>query len=408
MNILLINHYAGSERHGMEYRPFYLSREWVKLGHRVTIVAASASHLRVQAPDLKGDVTEEEIEGIHYIWLKTPGYSGNGVGRARNIMAFVFRLLLYKGRLVRDCRPDVVIASSTYPLDAVPARRIARECRAKLVYEVHDLWPLSLIELAGMSPWHPFVIMLQRAENFACRNSDRVASMLPKADLHMRQHGMADHKFAYVPNGIHVAEWQREPAPLPEEHRVVFARLKEEGRFVVGYAGSHGLANSLHTLVDAAALVQTEAVAFVLVGHGPEKAALQQRAQRLGLRNTVFLPPVPKLAVPRVLSSMDALFMGCNRRPIYRFGISPNKLVDYMMAAKPVVNAVEAGNDIVSDSGCGITIAPEDPQAVAAAVTRLICLPATERAAMGSRGREYVLAHHDYRVLAQQFLTILQ
>jgi glycosyltransferase involved in cell wall biosynthesis len=105
---------------------------------------------------------------------------------------------------------------------------------------------------------------------------------------------------------------------------------------------------------------------------------------------------------------MDALFLGWNRLSLYRYGISPNKLMDYMMAAKPVIHAVEAGNDPVSESGCGISCAPEDPEAIARAVLDLMrrCTP-EERSAMGQRGKDYVLQHHSYATLASQFLEVM-
>jgi glycosyltransferase involved in cell wall biosynthesis len=408
MNILLINHYAGSNRHGMEYRPFYLAREWVSLGHQVSIVAASCSHVRTQAPRITGDATEEKIEGIRYLWLKTPGYRANGIGRVANILAFVSQLVRQRAALIRNGRPDIVIASSTYPLDVIPARRIAQKCAAQLIYEVHDLWPLSPIELGGMSPGHPFIMLMQWAENFAYRNADRVASMLPKAEDHMRRHGLGPDKFAYLPNGIDTAEWQSDLATMPPAHRAALARMKAEGRFIVGYAGAHGLANALHTLLEAAQHVQRASIGFVLVGQGPEKEALQLQARRLGLMNTEFLPPVPKRCMPALLASMDVLYIGLKRTPIFRFGISPNKLMDYMMAGKPVIQAIEAGNDMVVESECGVSVPPEDPAAVAKAVLQLMSVTPADRRAMGMRGRKYVLANHDYRMLAQRFLSIMQ
>jgi glycosyltransferase involved in cell wall biosynthesis len=408
MNILLINHYAGSAKHGMEYRPYYLAREWIRQGHQVTIVGASWTHTRMRAPEVNGNVTEEEIDGIRYIWLKTPAYHGNGVARVLNIMAFVGQLLRYGGtRVIGAYKPEVVIASSTYPLDMVPAYHLARRYHAKLIYEIHDLWPLSLIEVGGMSPRHPFIMLLQWAEDFGYRRADRVVSLLPKAGSYMRAHGMADHKFAYIPNGIDVAEWQGEAAPLPEEHRVALRRLKEEKRFLVGYAGAHGLANGLHILIEAAQRLQTEPVTFVLVGHGPEKEGLCQQARQRGLTNLLFLPSVPKPAIPAFLAAMDVLFISLQKTPLFRFGVSPNKLMDYMMAGKPVIQAIEAGNDLVRESGCGISVRPEDSEAVVAAVLQLMSCKPAEREAMGHRGKQYVLAYHDYRILVQQFLGIL-
>jgi glycosyltransferase involved in cell wall biosynthesis len=408
MNILLINHYAGSPKHGMEYRPYYLAREWVNAGHQVTIAAASYSHLRVQAPHVHGPMTQESIDGVRYCWLKTPRYEGNGIRRSLNMGAFVMQLLRHRSGLICDRRPDLVIASSTYPLDIYPAHRIARRAGAKLVFEVHDLWPLTPMELGKMSAWHPFIFTLQRAEDFACRHSDRIISMLPKADAHLQQRGMAAHKFAYIPNGIHHSEWEADALPLPSEHAAAIDRLRSQGHFIVAYAGAHGVANALCTVIEAAARLRQEPVTFVLVGQGPEKDLLESQARAAGLTNLIFLPAVPKRAVFSLLKAMDALYIGLARQPLFRFGVSPNKLFDYMMAAKPIVQAIDAGNDLVAESECGISCPAEDPAALAEAVLRLHSMPAAQREAMGRRGKDFVMRHHDYRILARRFLDAVQ
>jgi glycosyltransferase involved in cell wall biosynthesis len=351
-------------------------------------------------------MAEERIDGIRYVWVRTPSYHGNGFARAVNIFAFVAVLSLRQGEALGTNLPDVVIASSTYPLDFVAARRVAARAGAKVIYEVHDLWPLSLIELGNMSRWHPFIVLMQWAENYACRRADGIVSLLPKAEPHLRQHGMPEGHFTYIPNGIVVEEWQNHKAPvsLPDEHRGALAALQKTGSFLIGYAGAHGVANSLHIVVEAARLLRDKPICFVLVGKGPEKESLQQRARQQGLLNMVFLPPVPKSSVPQLLSALDALYIGLPRRPVFRFGISPNKLMDYMMAGKPLIQGIEAGNDLVAESGCGLSIAPESPGALAGAAMQIMTWSPSERDQAGRRGREYVLRHHDYRALARHFL----
>jgi len=404
MNILLINHYAGSHAYGMEYRPYYLGREWVKLGHEVTVLAATHSHLRTSTPPIRGEFTPEEIDGIHYVWVKTPPYQGNGVRRLLNMLTFVGRLSRRCAALADQYRPDLVVASSTYPLDIFPAHRIARKSGARLVYEVHDLWPLTLIELGRMSKWNPLVVLLQWAENFAYRKSDYVVSLLPNTLEHMRAHGMAEEKLRYIPNGIVTADWSAALEPMPREHAETLAALKQGGNFLVAYAGAHGVANALDSFVTAGSMLRHERVAFLLVGQGPEKARLQRRARDLAASNVHFLPSVPKAAVPSLLAAMDVLYIGLADRPIYRFGVSPNKLMDYMMAAKPVIHAINAGTNLVEAAGCGLSIPPEQPQAIAAAVGKLMQMPPEDRAAMGQRGARYVMEHHDFTVLARRFL----
>lgn len=407
MNILLINHYAGTPQYGMEYRPYYLAREWSRLGHNVSVVASSQSHLRSRPPLINGTITEEQIDGIRYVWLRSPKYRGNGLGRIRNILTFLLRLESGTRKIVGSCPPDIVIASSTYTLDIFPASRIASRFGAKLFYEVHDLWPLSPMELGDMSRWHPFILLVQWAENYSCRRSDRVVSLLPKAESHLRQHGMSAGKFAYIPNGIDAHEWNSQMEPLPEEHRKTLESLRKTGSFLVAYAGAHGVANALHTIIEAAKLLRDKPVCFVLVGKGPEKEALQRSARESKLNNVVFLPPVPKSAVPSLLTSFDALYIGLQRQPIYRFGISPNKLMDYMMSGRPVLQAIEAGNDLVTESGCGITLSAEDPRALADATLRLMSWTPAQRDEAGRRGHAYIVANHDYRALASRFLDVM-
>ena len=409
MNILLINHYAGSPRHGMEYRPYYLAREWVRAGHQVQIVAAAYSHVRSVQPQVAGEPidqpVDELIDGIAYRWLPAPAYIGNGVGRVRNIWAFLKQVWCDVPMWAERFKPDVVIASSTYPMDIWVARRIARRSGAKLVYEVHDLWPASLIELAGMSPRHPFVQLCQKAENDAYRDADVVVSMLPKVADHMAAHGLDLRRLHIVPNGIALDDWQAAPAPLAPGLAAHLDALQRAGQTIVGYAGSHGLPNALDVLLDAAALLRDRPIAFVLVGGGHEKARLARRVQDENLTNVTLFDPIQKAQIPAFLQRLTIAYIGWLRVPIYRFGIAPNKLMDYMMAGCAVLHSVEAGNDPVADAGCGLTVSPESAPAVAAGLLALAARSIEERRVMGARGRAFVLAHHTYAVLAQRFIA---
>jgi glycosyltransferase involved in cell wall biosynthesis len=404
MNIVYINHYAGGPALGMEFRPYYLAREWVRAGHRVTMLGADFSHVRARQP-AAGD---ELIDGIACRWYRTPAYQGNGVGRVKNIAAFLAAVWRDTPRLLAEARPDVVIASSTYPMDIWVARRLARRAGAVLVHEVHDLWPLSPIELSGMSPRHPFILLCQAAEDAACRDADVVVSMLPKVHQHMASRGLDLRKLHIVPNGITPDEWTGEPAPLRDDVVQALAAARDAGQVVVGYAGSMGLPNALDVLLDAAQRLRDEPLGIVMVGSGHERDRLAARIRSEGLHRVHLLEPIPKAQVRAFLASVDIAYIGWQRVPIYRFGIAPNKLMDYMMAGCAVLHSVEAGNDPVADSGCGLTVAPEDPAAVADGLRRLAALPAEERHAMGQRGRAYVLAHHTYPVLAQRFIDAVE
>jgi glycosyltransferase involved in cell wall biosynthesis len=434
MNILYLNHYAGGPDWGMEFRPWHLAREWARMGHRVDIVAASFSHVRSRQPQrgqllpsaMPGSMGHSSLEDVRWHWYTSNEYAGNGLGRVRNIGQFLGRVTWHARAIARQARPDVVIASSTYPMDIWVAARIARLARAGgarglLVHEVHDLWPLSPIELNGMSPAHPFIRLCQAAEDWACRHADRVVSMLPNVADHLRAHGLPEGRLHIVGNGIHPEDWRPEQVqPLRDDLARHLAGLRAQGCCVVGYAGSHGTPNAMEHLLDAAAQLQADgsasgqpgdghaSIACVLVGDGHEKAALQARARVLGLANVRFFDPVPKAQVPAFLAQVDVAYIGWQDLPIYRFGIAPNKLFDYMMAGRPVLHSVAAANDPVALSGCGLTVAPADATAIARGLRTLAAMDPALRVAMGERGRAHVLAHHSWPVLARRFLDALE
>jgi glycosyltransferase involved in cell wall biosynthesis len=400
MAILLINHYAGSPSHGMEYRPYYFGRVWVDYGYTVNIVASAYSHVRIHQPVMKDPCTTEVIDGINYTWLNSPSYHGNGIARVINIIWFIFQLLKYTKEIIKDKYPKVVIASSTYPLDIFPAYLIAKRTKAKLVYEVHDLWPLTLIEVGGFSKYHPFIILLQIAENFAYKYADKVISMLPKAIDHMLVHGMGAEKYVHVPNAVDIKDWNLKISPESELHANVIGKARDNGNFLVGYFGTLGMANALDTFIKSASFIREYPIKLILVGQGPEKQKLEQLVREQELTNVVFLPPVPKTDIPCLLSYMDGLYIGLKQSPLFRFGISPNKMLDYMMAGKPVINAIEAGNDPVLESGCGYSVPPNNPDLIAEAIIKLCQLAPEKREEMGSRGRQYIVNNHDVNKLA--------
>lgn len=405
MQILYIDHYAGSPNYGMEYRPYYLAREWVRSGHKVTIVGASYSHVRQKQPKCAKKNAYETIDDIQYIWCKTPVYKGNGFPRAKNIFSFVAGLYSLIPKL-QELHPDIVIASSTHPLDIFPAAKLAKKVCAKLVFEVHDLWPLTPVEVGGMSSKHPFIMLLQWAENYAYKNADSVISLLPGAKRHMLNHGLKSNKFHVVPSGIDLAEWESNHDKLPTStHQSTFNKLKAQGKFIVGYAGSHGKANALDQLVDAAKIIGNSPFHFVFVGDGPEKNRLISKVQTFLLKNVTFLPSVSKSTVPALLAEMDALYLGWLNRPIYRFGINPNKLFDYMMAGKPIIHSCSASNDLVAKARAGISVEAENPHAIAKAIRTLATMTTEQRDKLGQLGKEYVFRNHDYRLLAQKFLA---
>jgi glycosyltransferase involved in cell wall biosynthesis len=303
-----------------------------------------------------------------------------------------------------DENPDVIIASSTYPLDNYPAYKLAKKSNAKYVYEVHDLWPLSPMELGGYSRYHPFILLMQCAENFAYNHVDKVVSILPHSKQHMIDHGLREEKFVHIPNGISL----NKKGYVETINEDIQARIPRD-KFIVGYTGTFGLSNSLHTLFEAASIIRKEHIGifFILVGKGPEKERLLGLKKSLILDNLIIIDAVPHDQIQSVVVCFDVCVITWNRRSLYQFGVSPNKIFDYMYAGKPIVQAIEAGNDIVSAAQCGVTVEPENPQAIADGILKLYRMSREEREKLGDNGKRYVLANHTYNILAKQFLEAI-
>lgn len=402
MNIVMLAQYAGSPQLGMVYGHYYLAREWVQLGHDVTIVAASFGHSRTNQPNVGRRAKTEYIDGVRYRWIPTASYSAaSNLGRVWNIAQYSVKCFLGNAGFGS---PDIVVCSSHHPFAIYSARRLARRHDATLVFEVRDLWPLTLVELGGISPRHPFVRLMQSAEDCAYRHSDAVVSVLPSAKEYMVSRGMEPGKFLFIPNGADLSN-DVHPESMPSAHIRALERARSAGQFVVGYAGSLNRANVLHTLIEAVALCRDSGVTAAILGRGPAEAELRELARTLRVDgNVLFLDAVPKAQVVDFLGRVDIAYLGLQHKEFYRFGVSLTKFNDYMLARRPIVAAMDASGNLVLESGAGVTCQPERPQELMYAIESLRRLSPDERLQMGESGRSWIEQHRDYKVLSRDFL----
>jgi glycosyltransferase involved in cell wall biosynthesis len=402
VHLLIINHNAGRPDLGYMFRPYYLAREWIKDGHSVTIIGSTFSHVR----KIITKAGEEKYDGIQYIWIKSRKYNGNGLGRLLAMIQFISKIWFRAKIISSKYRPDIVIASSTYPLDIYPAQRIAKYAKAQLCFELHDLWPLSPMELGGYSKRHPFIRVMQMAEDYYCKHADKVISIIPLAKDYLIGRGLDGRKYFHVPNGVAPEEW-KDSEPLIPDLAERISKIKSQFGFLIAYAGAHGVANALDTLLLAAAKLSEKNIGIVLIGGGPEKENLTKRSQALGLNNVFFVDTIPKKQIPALLTQFDTLYIGLQKESLFRFGISPNKIFDYMMAAKPIVQAIDSGNNLVEEANCGLYAAAENADEVSEAILKLKALSPDQRTKLGQNGKEYVLQNHTYSVLARKFLEFI-
>ena len=196
---------------------------------------------------------------------------------------------------------------------------------------------------------------------------------------------------------------------MDTEHAVLIDKLKKDNRFIVCYLGGHALSNALDVFLDAAkSMKDDQRFAFLMVGNGVEKPRLQERAAKEEVDNLFFLPPIKKSQVPSLLRETDALYVGAEPCSLYRFGVSMNKVYDYMMAGKPIIYGVNAANNDVEEADCGITILPGSADEICRAARSLYEMPQAERKKMGEKGRAWVSENCDYSKLARSFLDAMR
>lgn len=400
--IWLINQYASTPETGMGGRHYYLARELAKQGHKVYLVAASYTHLLRHPPSVEQTYEIQSIEGFNFVWIRMPGYAeAHSKKRIFNWFLFAWKLRGLKNYI--SSSPDVILYSSPSLVGFLGAKYLARHYSVRLAFEVRDIWPLTLVELGGYSSKHLFIRFLQWVEDKAYRDADVVISNLKKSVDHMVFRGMPLQKFFWIPNGISVDE--------VAHARPLSAVAQEQvpgNKFVVGYAGTLGLANAMVFFVQAAeALKAVEGIAFVIVGDGKEKQSLQALARERNIDNLYFIDPISKSEVQSMLALFDVCYLGWNNDALYRFGIAPNKIPEYLYSGRPILHSFSGECDSVVEANAGLTVQAENPQAVAGAILKLYRMSGSEREALGNNGRRYVLEHHEYGNLAKKLTRAL-
>lgn len=294
--------------------------------------------------------------------------------------------------------PDIIIGSSPQPFAALAAERLASDYNIPFIMEVRDLWPQSLIDLGKTSKYHPFIILLAMLEKYLYKKAAKIVTALPGASNYISELGFPKDKIVWIPNGIDLTL-------VPE-----FNKSMQNNVFTVMYTGAHGVGNGLDTVLYAADSIMKQLgdkILFRFIGDGVEKNNLKNLSSKLKLENVAFEDPVPKAHVYNKMNEADIFLMTLMKSPVFKWGISPNKLFDYLAMSKPVVFGVEAYNDPVKEAGAGISVSPEDPQALAEAILKLYNISVEEREEMGLRGRQHVEENYDFNKLAEKLEVVL-
>lgn len=386
---------------GQVSRGYGLMREFARMGYRAVIVTSDSMGKFDAPPADRALVFDRLPGGVELCCVRTLKYmESRSLKRLLSWADFEIKLLrLRKSALPR---PDALIVSSLSLLTILNGLRLRRRYRCRLIFEIRDIWPLSLIHLGRVSPRHPLVLLLGVVERIGYSRADAIVGTMPNLREHVHQVTKKHLPVTCVPMGVD-PDTLEAATPLPEEYATTYL---PKDKFIVAYAGSVGIANALDMLFQLAeSTADRDDIHYVVLGGGE---LLQQYIERYGsLPNLTFAPRLPRSQVQSFLSRCDLLYIPVSDSPMYRYGISPNKLIDYMLAAKPIVASYSGYPSMINEAGCGVFVPSDDLPALVEAVLRYRVMPVEEREQIGTRGREWILANRSFRVLARNYLEVL-
>lgn len=394
-SIWIINQYASTPETGMAGRSFYICNELAKLGNDITLICSGNHHLLKEKQKFFGVKKVIKKNLFTLCWLNNLEYkSPNSFVRAIGWIIFSVTLLLTPFFKLKH--PDVIIYSSPSLVGYIGAYFLSKYFKCKLVFEIRDIWPETLIKLGNYSRKNVFIKLLKSVEKFGYQRSDLIISNLENFNGYVKNLEIDSNKIKWVPNGY----CSNEKNNVENLNNRILSKMPKN-KFIVGYAGSIGLANALDTFIEAAKnLKHNKEIAFVLVGDGHLRQNLISKVAKYKLKNVTFIDLVPKKGIPQVLKKFDICYIGWKKSPLYQYGIAANKIFDYMVASKPILHAYSGGGDPIKKYNCGIVVEPENDLILAEKILFLSKLEKNKLNEMGMNGKLAAAKFHDYSKIA--------
>ena len=405
-----MNHYASGMYFDRGGRHYNFAKYLRRAGYAPVIFGANSRHGKPER-FLETDALWEEriVEEIDtpFVFVRARTYNGNGKQRVLNMIDFYRNVKkAAKEYAAQHGKPDVIFASSVHPLTLVAGIQLAKQFGVKCVCEVRDLWPESIVAFGIAGPYNPAVIALRRLEKWIYKKADAVVFTMEGAYDYIVEQGWEKEiprsKVHYINNGVDL-----ELFDYNKEHfRVEDPDLDDPEVFKVVYTGSVRRVNNLGLLLDAAKCVKDPRVKFLIWGDGDEREALEQRVRDEGISNVAFKGKVEKKYVPSIVSRSDLNLVHWEQAPLLKYGVSYNKLFDYMAAGRPIFSTVCPGYSIWGRYDCGRDTEDTRPEPLARELEKMAGLPPEELSRLGENARKGA-RDYDFRVLTQKLLNVI-
>lgn len=381
-------------------RGYMLMRELADMGYKCLIFASDASEYS-SIPDIRTDYHEEITGRLSFWWVRTFKYAG--ARSFKRILSWLhFEWQLFRMPKAALPAPDAVIISSLSIFTILNGFLLRKKYGCRLVFEIRDIWPLTLTEEGGYNKRNPFIISLSIIEKLGYKYADVIVGTMPNLEEHVAKVLGYEREVACVPMGIDVGGVQ-DTLCLPADYK---KKYFPKHKFLVVHAGSIGITNALEVFFSCAeSLSNIPEIQFVIVGDGYLKAEYQERFSHLA--NLTFVPKVPRKMVQSVLSECDLLYFSVPESKVWKYGQSLNKVIDYMLSGKPVVASYTGYESMINEAQSGSFVPAGDVASLRKEIIRYFEMPDADREQIGLRGKEWILSNRDYKRLALSYARFL-
>lgn len=349
-----------------------------------------------------------EYQGLKGVVLNGPEINlGFNFKRILSWLIFEIRLLFW-ALFSKKNKPDVIIVSSLSLLTFFSGTVLKKYFKCKLICEVRDIWPLTLEETKGWSNENIFIRILRYIEVLGYKNADAIVGSMPNLKQHVENiNENYSNKVFYIPMGYDPEYWNINNEVRANSFKEVFGKYNPNNYFTVGYAGTIGVVNCVDQIIEAATLLKGKPIFFAILGGGPLKDNLEGIVVKRNLTNVVFLDAVPKSQVQHFLKSCDLVLNPIKGKSIYKYGVSPNKWIDYMFSGKPILVSLTGYHSLINQANCGRFIESDNIGLLADTILEFSLMDQEQLEEMGQRGKEYVKNRLNYRLLTKQYLEII-
>lgn len=412
-NVWILNHYATDMYFSHGERHYWMPKFLRRAGYCPVVFGCNAKHNSAAERYFDDDALwsehiAEEID-VPFVFVRGRTYTGNGRQRVLNMIDFyrnVQSAAIEYARL--HGAPDVIYASSVHPLTLVAGVRLAKRFGVPCISEVRDLWPESIVEYSDrFTRSNPLIRLLYRGEKWIYEKSDAVIFTMEGGWDYIVERGwdksIPREKVHYINNGVDRALFDENRA----RWRAEAPELDDETHFKAVYAGAVRRVNNLALLLDAAKELKDPRIRLIVYGDGDELPVLRRRVADEGISNVSFKGRVEKKYIPSIISRADLNIVHWEMSPILRFGVSYNKLFEYLAAGRPIFSTVRSPYSIVEKYRCGADTEGFTPRALAEGIERMAALSADERAAMGERARA-AAADFDFETLTGRLIDLIE